>query len=157
MNLSSVENVFVSQPCRDNTLYLLRLVDEMLISEVDHKLPVYNFLRLYKLIILTEMWSEILLSVSQSYTLSLSFAQTPSFFSTPCPFPKKGKKKHMKRNSNFEITSNICLPCNNLVLFLHSLGSFIIRFLDNQDTRKGHTTYPFLYTYSLYAHNSQDC
>ncbi|KAG7971974.1 hypothetical protein I3843_07G161500 [Carya illinoinensis] len=39
MDLSSVENVFVSQPCRDNTLYLLRLVDEMLISEVDHKLP----------------------------------------------------------------------------------------------------------------------
>ncbi|KAM3682516.1 hypothetical protein ACJW31_12G078200 [Castanea mollissima] len=39
MNLSSEENIFVSQPCRDNTLYLLRLVDEMLSSEIDLKLP----------------------------------------------------------------------------------------------------------------------
>ncbi|XP_058069394.1 BEACH domain-containing protein B isoform X3 [Magnolia sinica] len=37
--LSSEENIFVSQPCRDNTLYLLRLVDEILISERGHKLP----------------------------------------------------------------------------------------------------------------------
>lgn len=36
------ENIFVSQPCRDNTLYLLRLVDEMLISELDNELPVIN-------------------------------------------------------------------------------------------------------------------
>lgn len=43
MDLSSEENIFVSQPCRDNTLYLLRLVDEMLSSEIDLKLPVYNF------------------------------------------------------------------------------------------------------------------
>ncbi|XP_023910441.2 BEACH domain-containing protein B isoform X2 [Quercus suber] len=39
MDLSSEENIFVSQPCRDNTLYLLRLVDEMLSSEIDLKLP----------------------------------------------------------------------------------------------------------------------
>ncbi|KAJ7958905.1 BEACH domain-containing protein [Quillaja saponaria] len=39
VDLSSVENNFISQPCRDNTLYLLRLVDEMLISEIDLKLP----------------------------------------------------------------------------------------------------------------------
>lgn len=39
MDLSSEENIFVSQPCRDNTLYLLRLVDEMLISDIDLKLP----------------------------------------------------------------------------------------------------------------------
>lgn len=38
--LSSGENIFVWQPCRDNTLYLLRLIDEMLISELDNKLPV---------------------------------------------------------------------------------------------------------------------
>ncbi|KAL0392385.1 UNVERIFIED_CONTAM: BEACH domain-containing protein B [Sesamum radiatum] len=39
VNLSSEENVFVSQPCRDNTLYLVKLVDEMLISEMDYRLP----------------------------------------------------------------------------------------------------------------------
>ncbi|KAK4434240.1 BEACH domain-containing protein B [Sesamum alatum] len=39
INLSSEENVFVSQPCRDNTLYLVKLVDEMLISEMDYRLP----------------------------------------------------------------------------------------------------------------------
>lgn len=34
------ENVLLaSQPCRDNTLYCLRLIDEMLLSEIDHKLP----------------------------------------------------------------------------------------------------------------------
>ncbi|XP_031393123.1 BEACH domain-containing protein B isoform X2 [Punica granatum] len=36
---SSEENIFVLQPCRDNTLYLLKLVDEMIISELDNKLP----------------------------------------------------------------------------------------------------------------------
>ncbi|XP_022855737.1 BEACH domain-containing protein B-like [Olea europaea var. sylvestris] len=41
IELSTEENIFVSQPCRDNMLYLLKLVDEMLISEIDHKLPVY--------------------------------------------------------------------------------------------------------------------
>ncbi|KAJ4967218.1 hypothetical protein NE237_019067 [Protea cynaroides] len=39
LELSSEDNIFVSQPCRDNTLYLLRLVDEMLIAEIGHKLP----------------------------------------------------------------------------------------------------------------------
>ncbi|KAL6578417.1 hypothetical protein OROMI_010745 [Orobanche minor] len=38
INLSTKENIFVSQPCRDNTLYLVKLVDEMLISE-SHQLP----------------------------------------------------------------------------------------------------------------------
>ncbi|KAG9149664.1 hypothetical protein Leryth_017584 [Lithospermum erythrorhizon] len=38
-DLSSEDNIFISQPCRDNTLYVLKLVDEMLISENDHKLP----------------------------------------------------------------------------------------------------------------------
>lgn len=42
VDLSSEENIFVSQPCRDNTLYLLQLVDEMLVSEIDHKIPVSN-------------------------------------------------------------------------------------------------------------------
>ncbi|KAL5705340.1 hypothetical protein ACHQM5_023655 [Ranunculus cassubicifolius] len=37
--LSSEENIFVSQPCRDNSLYLLKLVDEMLIFETAQKLP----------------------------------------------------------------------------------------------------------------------
>ena len=40
--ISSDDNIFNSQPCRDNTLYLLKLVDEMLISELDNKLPVLN-------------------------------------------------------------------------------------------------------------------
>ncbi|CAL5383977.1 unnamed protein product [Camellia sinensis] len=40
IDLSSEDNIFVSQPCRDNTLYLLRLVDETLISEINQKLPV---------------------------------------------------------------------------------------------------------------------
>ncbi|XP_061352489.1 BEACH domain-containing protein B, partial [Gastrolobium bilobum] len=39
VELSSAENIFMSQPCRDNTLYLLRLIDEMLISEIDKALP----------------------------------------------------------------------------------------------------------------------
>nr|XP_028963058.1 BEACH domain-containing protein B isoform X2 [Malus domestica] len=39
VELSSEENIFILQPCRDNTLYLLRLVDEMLISEIDQNLP----------------------------------------------------------------------------------------------------------------------
>lgn len=42
VDLCSEENIFISQPSRDNTLYLLRLVDEMLISEIDHELPVFN-------------------------------------------------------------------------------------------------------------------
>ncbi|CAI9116125.1 OLC1v1017198C2 [Oldenlandia corymbosa var. corymbosa] len=37
--LSTEENIFVSQPCRDNVLYFLKLVDDILISEVDHKIP----------------------------------------------------------------------------------------------------------------------
>ncbi|XP_057986936.1 BEACH domain-containing protein B isoform X2 [Hevea brasiliensis] len=37
VDFSYEENIFAMQPCRDNTLYLLRLVDEMLVSEVDHK------------------------------------------------------------------------------------------------------------------------
>ena len=40
VDLSAKENIFSSQPCRDNTLYFLRLVDEMLISEIGNKLPV---------------------------------------------------------------------------------------------------------------------
>ncbi|KAL3514285.1 hypothetical protein ACH5RR_027002, partial [Cinchona calisaya] len=36
---SAEENIIVSQPCRDNILYLLKLLDEMLIFEVDHKIP----------------------------------------------------------------------------------------------------------------------
>ncbi|XAR62071.1 hypothetical protein NMG60_11016666 [Bertholletia excelsa] len=39
VDLASEENIFVLQPCRDNTLYLLRLIDEMLISETNHRLP----------------------------------------------------------------------------------------------------------------------
>ncbi|OMO50809.1 hypothetical protein CCACVL1_30251 [Corchorus capsularis] len=39
VDLSAEENIFSSQPCRDNTLYFLRLVDEMLISELANELP----------------------------------------------------------------------------------------------------------------------
>lgn len=39
LEASSEDNIFLSQPCRDNTLYLLKLIDEMLISEFDLKLP----------------------------------------------------------------------------------------------------------------------
>ncbi|XVE60616.1 hypothetical protein DITRI_Ditri05aG0142300 [Diplodiscus trichospermus] len=39
VDLSAEENIFSSQPCRDNTLYFLRLVDETLISEIGNKLP----------------------------------------------------------------------------------------------------------------------
>ncbi|CAK9175598.1 unnamed protein product, partial [Ilex paraguariensis] len=39
IDLSLVDGIFVTQPCRDNTLYLLKLVDELLVSEIDHKLP----------------------------------------------------------------------------------------------------------------------
>lgn len=44
VDLSSGENIFVTQPCRDNTLYLLKLIDDMLIAELDHQLPVVVFL-----------------------------------------------------------------------------------------------------------------
>ncbi|MCI03848.1 BEACH domain-containing protein lvsC-like, partial [Trifolium medium] len=40
VDLSAAENIFISQPCRDNTLYLWKLIDEMLISEIDKELPV---------------------------------------------------------------------------------------------------------------------
>lgn len=50
VDLSSEENIFVSQPCRDNTLYLLRLVDEMLISEIDHKVPVSNIPQKFRVV-----------------------------------------------------------------------------------------------------------
>ncbi|XP_014501021.1 BEACH domain-containing protein B isoform X2 [Vigna radiata var. radiata] len=36
---AAVDSIFISQPCRDNTLYLLRLIDEMLISEINEELP----------------------------------------------------------------------------------------------------------------------
>ncbi|XP_071693148.1 BEACH domain-containing protein B isoform X2 [Rutidosis leptorrhynchoides] len=39
VELSSKENIISLQPCRDNTLYLLKLVDELLVSELDSKLP----------------------------------------------------------------------------------------------------------------------
>nr|GLL18344.1 BEACH domain-containing protein B isoform X1 [Ipomoea trifida] len=39
VDLSSEENTLVTQPCRDNMLYLLKLVDEMLLSEINYKLP----------------------------------------------------------------------------------------------------------------------
>ncbi|KAK9080847.1 hypothetical protein SSX86_000606 [Deinandra increscens subsp. villosa] len=39
VDLSSRENALSLQPCRDNTLYLLKLIDEMLISELDNNLP----------------------------------------------------------------------------------------------------------------------
>ncbi|CAJ2641153.1 unnamed protein product [Trifolium pratense] len=39
VDLSAAENIFISQPCRDNTLYLWKLIDEMLISEIDKELP----------------------------------------------------------------------------------------------------------------------
>lgn len=43
VDLSATDNIFLSQPCRDNTLYLLKLIDEMLISEIDKELPVLGF------------------------------------------------------------------------------------------------------------------
>ncbi|QHN94309.1 BEACH domain-containing protein B [Arachis hypogaea] len=42
VELSAVDNIFISQPCRDNTLYLLRLIDDMLISEIDKELPFFG-------------------------------------------------------------------------------------------------------------------
>ncbi|CAN4122405.1 unnamed protein product [Withania somnifera] len=39
LDLSAVENVLVTQPCRDNMLYLLKLVDEMLLSEMKFTIP----------------------------------------------------------------------------------------------------------------------
>ncbi|KAF3790525.1 BEACH domain-containing protein B [Nymphaea thermarum] len=37
--LSSEDNIFASQPCRDNSLYLIRLLDEVLVQECDLNLP----------------------------------------------------------------------------------------------------------------------
>ncbi|XP_021759768.1 BEACH domain-containing protein B-like isoform X1 [Chenopodium quinoa] len=39
IEFSREENVLASQPCRDNTLYFMKLIDELLLSEIDHKLP----------------------------------------------------------------------------------------------------------------------
>ncbi|OUZ99745.1 BEACH domain [Macleaya cordata] len=39
IELSSEDNIFVSQPSRDNTLYLLSLIDEMLVFDMELKLP----------------------------------------------------------------------------------------------------------------------
>lgn len=52
VDISFEDNIFVAQPCRDNTLYLLKLVDEMLISELDNKLPVLNVPEIDNLVIL---------------------------------------------------------------------------------------------------------
>ncbi|XP_015579782.2 BEACH domain-containing protein B isoform X1 [Ricinus communis] len=37
VDFSYDENIFSGQPCRDNALFLLRMIDEMLVSDVDHK------------------------------------------------------------------------------------------------------------------------
>jgi small ligand-binding sensory domain FIST len=77
MDLSSAENIFVSQPCRDNTLYLLRLVDEMLISEIEHKLPVYSFQDFTTGLLLDEFLLALLshiICIVESYYLQLIFA-----------------------------------------------------------------------------------
>ncbi|KNA15279.1 hypothetical protein SOVF_099670 isoform A [Spinacia oleracea] len=39
IEFSHEENLLASQPCRDNALYFMRLIDELLLSEIDHKLP----------------------------------------------------------------------------------------------------------------------
>ncbi|KAI3910895.1 hypothetical protein MKW98_022582, partial [Papaver atlanticum] len=39
VELSYEDNILVSQPCRDNTLYLLSLIDEMLVFDLEIKLP----------------------------------------------------------------------------------------------------------------------
>lgn len=43
VGMSYEENIFVLQPCRDNALYLLKLLDEMLINERGHKFLVFFF------------------------------------------------------------------------------------------------------------------
>lgn len=40
VELSSEDNIFLSHPCRDNVLYLLRLVDEMVVREFGSRLLV---------------------------------------------------------------------------------------------------------------------
>lgn len=50
MELSSEESIIMSQPCRDNTLYLLRLIDEMLMSEMDQNLPVFILAGIHKIL-----------------------------------------------------------------------------------------------------------
>lgn len=42
LSLSSDDSILISQPCRDNALFLLRLVDETLVSDIDHTLPVFH-------------------------------------------------------------------------------------------------------------------
>lgn len=44
VGMSYEENFFVLQPCRDNALYLLKLLDEMLINEKGHKFMVFLLL-----------------------------------------------------------------------------------------------------------------
>lgn len=39
IDLSSEDNIFVSQPCRDNILFLFKLLDENIMSEINFKLP----------------------------------------------------------------------------------------------------------------------
>ncbi|CAK7347274.1 unnamed protein product [Dovyalis caffra] len=41
VDFSFEENIFAAQPCRDNTLYLLQLMDEMLVAEIDHNILAY--------------------------------------------------------------------------------------------------------------------
>lgn len=41
VELSSEDNIFISQPCRDNTLFLVKLAEEVLVHEQGHLLPVY--------------------------------------------------------------------------------------------------------------------
>lgn len=70
-DLSSGDNIFISQPCRDNTLFLLRLIDEMLISEIYHNIPVMNlveyFTRTFFIVITSPFSLEMLRALPMSF------------------------------------------------------------------------------------------
>lgn len=44
LEISSEDNIFMSQPCRDNTLYLLKLINDLVIIESGNNVLVVNLI-----------------------------------------------------------------------------------------------------------------
>lgn len=70
IGMSYEENIFVLQPCRDNALYLLKLLDEMLINERGHKFLVLFFFMLWWLDLVCFSYAARLLRLIMNDSLS---------------------------------------------------------------------------------------
>lgn len=65
LQTSSEENIILSQPCCDNVLYLLKLIQELLFNQIGIKLLVQSFVLNWKIFFLSIMWHLFLFLLSQ--------------------------------------------------------------------------------------------